>query len=420
MKKWISLLLSALLTFGFVGCDKEKEGVTTMTNEIFPKKTEMQIDGQLYTAGAAQFPPFLWLTPNVERYTPLDREELGVEGYFIDSVQGTKVFAFVGIPKTASAENPVPGIVLVHGGGGTAFAEWVAFWVNRGYAAIAMDTDGNMPVESSAMSNVDHTESIYPHGPANFGFADYYRSVEEQWPYHGIASVIVCNSFLRSLEGVDGNRIGLTGISYGSFLTCQAAAYDDRFCFAAPVYGSLDQAAGDTAWKKVMQGRTAELWDNNVILTGNKTPFLYINSNIDPHFSVISTALSDEKTEYSQMLLKYGMLHSHEIGGMYVQELFTFADNICFGKAGLLQITSQPTANHSVAQVKCPKNVEVALVTGYYATEDVLNENTRWKWVEGTYKNGNAEVSIPDNATYYFINVGDNRGLEISTRVIKL
>ena len=36
-------------------------------------------------------------------------------------------------------------MVLVHGGGGTAFDAWVRAWVKAGYAAIAMDTCGALP-----------------------------------------------------------------------------------------------------------------------------------------------------------------------------------------------------------------------------------------------------------------------------------
>jgi dienelactone hydrolase len=35
-----------------------------------------------------------------------------------------------------------PGIVLVHGGGGAAFAKWAELWAKRGYAGIAMDLAG--------------------------------------------------------------------------------------------------------------------------------------------------------------------------------------------------------------------------------------------------------------------------------------
>lgn len=391
-----------------------------MDEALFPKKTAMKTDGQLYTAGEVQFPASLWETPQAERYDALDRDALNVEGWFVDSVAGTKVFAFVGIPDGASAENPVPGIVLVHGGGGTAFFQWVSFWVKRGYAAIAMDTDGNMPTETSLMNNNDHTASIRAHGPANAGFADWQKPIEEQWAYHAIAAVIVCNSFLRSFDGVDGTRIGITGISYGSFLTCQAAAYDDRFCFAAPVYGSLDQQVGDTIFSGIMQDRKAELWDDNRILEGNLTPFFYLNSNVDQFFSVLATTESDRKTTYSQMLLKYGFLHGHDIGGLQVPDLYAFADHICLGTAALVQIVDQPTAENQSAKVKVPRDVSVAAVTGYYTTSDVLNEKTVWLPVDGDFAGDTAEVSIPGNAAYYYINITDSRDLEVSSHVIGL
>ena len=41
-----------------------------------------------------------------------------------------------------------PGVVLIHGGGGTAFADWVYLWAKRGYAAIAMDLNGSRPPEA--------------------------------------------------------------------------------------------------------------------------------------------------------------------------------------------------------------------------------------------------------------------------------
>jgi hypothetical protein len=68
-----------------------------------------------------------------------------VEAYFLQSVPynnaPTHVFAYVGIPSIATKDNPVPGVVLIHGGGGTAFYDWVKMWNDWGYAAIAIDTE---------------------------------------------------------------------------------------------------------------------------------------------------------------------------------------------------------------------------------------------------------------------------------------
>ena len=59
------------------------------------------------------------------------------EPYF---ARPTEVFAYMGIPKSKSP--PLPAMVCVHGGGGTAFKTWVELWNARGYAAIAMDLSG--------------------------------------------------------------------------------------------------------------------------------------------------------------------------------------------------------------------------------------------------------------------------------------
>lgn len=52
----------------------------------------------------------------------------------------TEIFAYLGLPETGNGQ--APGMVCVHGGGGTAFRKWVEMWVKRGYAAIAMDLGG--------------------------------------------------------------------------------------------------------------------------------------------------------------------------------------------------------------------------------------------------------------------------------------
>src|SRR5262245_15805421 len=52
----------------------------------------------------------------------------------------TRVFAYLARP--AKIEEKVPAIVLVHGGGGTAFKEWAELWAERGYVAMAMDLAG--------------------------------------------------------------------------------------------------------------------------------------------------------------------------------------------------------------------------------------------------------------------------------------
>ena len=92
----------------------------------------------------------------VPRSYPVEGEYLcqpGVRGLFYESLpwhgHATRVFGWLGLPEGASASSPAPGVVLVHGGGATALADWVRLWVSRGYAALEMDTCGGFPAWSA-------------------------------------------------------------------------------------------------------------------------------------------------------------------------------------------------------------------------------------------------------------------------------
>ena len=410
--KTMGVLLALVSFCGCFSCSEQP----AQTNKIYPEK-QMKTDGQLYMGSGILFPSELWTTPEAERYVALDNGF--AQGYFIKSMQDTDVFCFVGIPQDATEQNKVPGIVLVHGGGGTAFFEWVNYWVGKGYAAIAMDTDGTMPTEASLMNTSVRVNNPRNAGPHNLSFGDKNKDITEQWVYHALSAIIAANSFLRSFEGVDAARIGITGISWGSFLTCQSIAYDDRYAFAIPVYGSFEQRFGHgTTWSSMMEdGKIAALWDDGSILGKNNTPVFYINSSNDPHFSPVSTSLSHSMTKYSSMLLKYGLLHGHDVGGLNIEETVIFANNICFGEAPLLQITKQPSKGNAVMGIKAI-SVEIEQVVGYYTFDEVVTPDTVWIFTFGDAENGVCSVDIPTSATYFFMNAMDSRGAEISSEVV--
>ena len=137
----------------------------------------------------------------------------GVRGLFYDGLpfQGrpTRVFAWLGVP---AGDGPWPGMVLVHGGGGTAFAEWVRLWTGRGYAAIAMDLDGCVPVgEYGAWTPHAHPGPLGLLHDLHGGIDEGHLPILDQWPFHGVAAVLRGHALLRAQPGVDASRIGLTG-----------------------------------------------------------------------------------------------------------------------------------------------------------------------------------------------------------------
>lgn len=387
----------------------------------YPVRTDIVTDRQYYSEGEVKLPAALWQEPESEEYPVLDRD--GVKAYFLDSVGGTKVFAYVGIPEGASAQSKVPGMVLVHGGGGTAFSDWVKMWNARGYAAIAMDTDGNMPNMNSNMDNNEHDASAKPHGPANVGFADSDSPVEEQWAYHALASVVVSNSFLRSFPEVDTEKIGLTGISYGGFLSSIAPGYDDRFLFSAPVYGSVSQVGTSGIWGNMYASnpRAAELWDDIAVVEAVRAPMFFVNSSNDQFFTVDATTDCMESAKYGSMLLKFHFLHGHSLGAD-VDEIFAYADWLSGKGKGLSHIKRGLTPKIMEIELDLPKGVTIAEAYLYYTPNEVLSDNTNWFELDQTDGIDGKLVSLetPAAAKYCYANVIDSRGLEISTGVIKM
>lgn len=201
----------------------------------------------------------------------------------------TSVYAYVGVPDGTPPDDGWPGIVLAHGGRGTAFGEWVKLWTSRGYAAIAMDLEGHLPDLArhwpNRLRNPDGGPS-YPGPLAKFGDIP----LEDQWPYHASANVILAHSILRQWPAVDSRRIGLMGISWGGILSLLSAAIDHRFCAIATVYGCGYIAESDGTLRADFVGDTPAAtnlvtrWDPAAQLSRIKMPSLWVNSTVDPFF----------------------------------------------------------------------------------------------------------------------------------------
>jgi len=101
-------------------------------------------------------------------------------------------------------------VVCAHGGGGTAFPEWVRKWNSNGYAAIAMDLEGHLPgshffgVEGNFPLEQGHPNA----GPKRISwFGDIALPDNEQWFYHAVADVIRANSLLRSFPEINPKKM---------------------------------------------------------------------------------------------------------------------------------------------------------------------------------------------------------------------
>jgi cephalosporin-C deacetylase-like acetyl esterase len=351
-----------------------------------------------------------------------DLEEEGLTALFYDSVawkgKPTKVFAYIGLPKKTDA-GKVPGVVLVHGGGGTAFAEWVRVWVQRGYAAIAMDLEGHIPVSKDKQG----LRPAHPwSGPERQGiFADFRESLRDQWMYHAVADVLLAHSLLRSFAEVDVQRIGITGISWGGILTSLISGIDPRFAFAIPVYGCgylFDAGNQYTAAFTAMgdeQDKIRKLWDPSAYLSKARMPMLWMNGLNDTHFPLTIFGGSYEVSKGHQpsttLSVIPGLKHGHQPGWM-PEEIYAFADSMVKGGPKLPRFDGQTRDGRNVS-AKVHHAGEGSNAELYYLTETCDWPTASWKNQKAIFETSSGQVRalIPNETKYYFLRLTDDRGL---------
>lgn len=332
----------------------------------------------------------------------------------------TRVFALYGLPANVQGRK-VPGIVLVHGGYGTAYADWVKLWNSRGYAAIAFDHFGGIPLKNASGTGWQSHPDAGPSQSAN-GWKD--EPPTDQWMYHAVADTMLATSLLASFPEVDGNKIGVTGISWGGVVSCIAAGLDDRLKYAAPVYGcgfiSFDSRDGSQfvgatqSPEKVKRWR--ELWDPARYLPSARLPMLWVDGTNDFAFTLRALQSSYLAAPGPRTLsTRVRMQHGHGGPGESPEEIRAFADSIVNGGTPLARITGQGMENGE-AWVEYQSGIPLASATLNFTRDSGTWQKLLWESLPATVDEARRRASarVPDGATAWFINLADKRNLIVS------
>lgn len=353
----------------------------------------------------------------------------------------TKVFAYLGFPEGASAENPVPAVVLVHGSqNGIPYAKWVKEWNNRGYAAISMSTNNFFPKNNTAgdreysgeLSNWNvglygvFEEEGYVTAPRNEVMSDSDKHYSQMWMYHAVSDCILAGNLLRADARVNSELVGICGISWGATVTSIAIGYDSSYAFAIPIYGSGYLTEAHTVFANVFgKDKNPEYWLAEKRFDNADMPILWLCMNNDTPFSMNSNIKSYLHTfknnEETRLAAINGWAHSHG-SGWSREEAYAFADSVC-GKAPrmpkLVLDGKQPTLVN-------PDNVDIMGVTLFYLTEEYAYKNgtpPTWQYVNMNYNNGEININIPDNAKTCYYQVAfwiNGKGVATTTEMFDL
>jgi dipeptidyl aminopeptidase/acylaminoacyl peptidase len=139
------------------------------------------------------------------------------------SFDGTEIHGFLFRPAGASADAPVPAVVYPHGGPTSLYDDsWdghAQYFVDKGYAWFAINFRGS----------------------TTYG-RDFERLNHGDWGIGDTRDCLAAADHLRTLDWVDGDRLGIFGASYGSYMALLAVTDDPerRFRLGVCKYGDCD------------------------------------------------------------------------------------------------------------------------------------------------------------------------------------
>ncbi len=325
--------------------------------------------------------------------------------------KGTRAFALIRLPKVATTVDKVPGIVLVHGGGGSAFKEWVDLWVKRGYAAISIAVEGQT---DERQRNGPGRRPWIRHawaGPRRVGiYGDMGEPIEDQWMYHAVADTVLANSLLRSLPEVDAGRVGVMGISWGGVITSTVIGIDNRFAFAIPVYGCGHKSDSKNQYGQAL-GKSdlyKKVWDPIVRLHRATMPAQWLSWPGDKHFPMDAFAASYRQASGPRLVtLIPGMKHGH--GAAWRRpDSYAFADSIVRENAiWARQTGTELDGDRYHARFRTTKPAEEAVLVSTVDTG--FTGNRSWTQTAAELNNVNGEwvvaSTLPPGTTAWFVNL---------------
>jgi dienelactone hydrolase len=330
----------------------------------------------------------------------------------------TRIFAYYGKPE---GEGPFPAVLLIHGGGGKAFADWALLWAKRGYVALAPDLAGNGPdgrLEDGG-PNQRHEEI----------FRDFSRNNDDyknMWTWQVIAALLRGHALLAAQKEVDADRIAATGISWGGYLTCILAGVDTKLKAAVPVYGCgfLHENSG---WKESQFDKMppeqrdcwVSLFDPSQHLDRANCPMLFVNGTND-------FAYPPDSWNKSTLLPKGPVQRSFTINLPHAH-IFTFKEVDAFIDSVLLK-DAKPLATVSPLQIGDDKKTLTATFRSAVpivkaeligTADSGAWQKREWASFPATVDGDKVSTVLPiENPTACSLLLTDERGLRVSTPIV--
>jgi hypothetical protein len=254
--------------------------------------------------------------------------------------------------------------------------------------------------------------------------------VRRMWSYHAVAAVLRAHSLLAAQPEVDPERIGITGISWGGYLTCIAAGIDDRLKVAVPVYGCgflHENSAWLPRFEKMSPERRKRWVDNfdpSRYLAGVACPILFVNGTNDFAYPLDSYQKSYRlvRPELRNLCVTVNMPHGHP-QGWAPDEIATFVDSVLRDREPLAKfvgIEYVQDGTTSTATAKIQSKVPIKSAQFHATSDSGAWQHRKWRTKDAALKNDEVSARFDAATRVVFFTATDARGATVSSEHIEL
>ncbi len=361
-------------------------------------------------------------------------EQLYFTGEITDGVK-TRVYAYRGAPRTGKN---LPGILYCHGGGQTAYLEWVRFWAKRGYVCVSFDFSGDTNKYNLPEYKREHftkwgapVEKIML-GPAANPGVDPLKC--DSW-YHFTNTARRSLTLLESHPRVNPDKLGAYGVSAGGYMAWLLAAADSRVKTIVPIYGAgyalcdssglrLNNPSPDVVMSKFNETPSCPGFYAPLITV----PVLYMTATNDGSFNLDNALYCVDALGSATVRQLYTPRSSHHMEPPESKSLPMWMDWQLKGKGGPWPRT--PGVEIASAggvpriRVTTDDSSRIEKVDVYYCLNDSVPTTRYWRLATPVRKDGDSYVADAPFMTagdriFAFANVAYGDGREVSSKLVE-
>ncbi|MCQ2379421.1 MAG: hypothetical protein MJ025_00635 [Victivallaceae bacterium] len=356
----------------------------------------------------------LFATPEVRSDAGFERYRVhGTESFLIEGLptsDGRKSFAYgyLARPEGTPPAGGWPAVVLFHGGGGTAFAEYAKAWSRRGYVAITVDHYGQLPDTSVRRPGRPvlpcSWQGMAPRPFVTEQSENNDTEMRRLWVRNAVGLLAHVHTYLLGLPYVDKTKTGLLGISWGSVMGSILCSLDKRFAFAVFCYGCgcFDRGEDAGSFLKFED----EPWEPKNYLGNLETPCHWIIGTNDMAFELPCWQKSADSAPGTRgRTIATDIDHAHT--GWLYDMTFRFADSMtgCDSKPPKL---GGNVRNGDMVQAKILDPGDgIRRVELRYTLEAKSSRARRWMTAPAEVADGCVRARLPLGTRAFFLNAYD-------------